>query len=1126
MECPGCQHENPDEARFCGECGSSLIHAVTCASCGQANPGGQKFCNGCGLRLEASAVPSERDPRAYTPKHLVEKILRSKSALEGERKQVTVLFVDVRRSMEIAERMDPEPWSLLMQRLFQMLSDGVGRYEGFVDKFTGDGIMALFGAPIAHEDHAQRACYAALHLRDSLRAYSDELRLSQGLDFAVRMGINSGEVVVGRIGDDLRMEYTAHGHTVGLAQRMESLAPPGGVCVSEATGRLVSGYVTLRDLGASQVKGASQPVRVFELEGLGEIRSRFELARARGLTRFVGRDDDMAVLEQALSQARAGHGQVVGVVAEAGGGKSRLCFEFVERCRARGLTVLQGTAAAHGRSGPFLPILQILRQYFGIVEQEGDRVVRERIAGRLLLIDEGLREFLPVVFDFMGSPDPERPARGMDPDARQRQLFNVWRRVVARGEGASVTFIEDLHWIDAGSEVWLEQMVEAAAGSKTLLLLNFRPEYRAAWMQKTWYRRLPLLPLTSTAIHDLLRDLLGADPRIAGLADTIYESTAGNPFFAEEVVQNLIESGGLEGSRGAYRLVTPVERLEVPATVQSVLAARIDRLGEREKQVLQAASVIGRDFSEPILSAVLAWPPGDLSGALQALRSGEFLHEQSLYPVTEYAFKHPLTQEVALGSQLREHRARTHGAVARAREKLDADRLDEQAALLAYHWEAAGEAETAARWHARAARWSGVDNAATALRHWHQVRTLLAGAHESETLRLEAAMGCLSLAWRMGMDEQQARAILADGLALAEQKGDLRSRVLLLISFSSMYSTGTIEASGRPDEVDEAFELGRQSGDPELRFTVHEEMIDRLHFTGRLTNAAALCDEYISLGRALESGTIVRGNPVVWAIARRAWVWNELGRLEAAADSLPECAESLRKTPATGEYQSYTELVWAQNRVLAGDIDAACLHARRGFDIADKLGGNLARVWADELLGVTLACVGQTNAAVEHLERALRRAREARTWLKIEAEILAYLAEARLYIGDGEAAQRLAEEAIESGRSRKTPVWEARAYLALARVLLARNSADAKDDIETALATCLSLLHQTRARVYEPYVHELRAELAHVGGDVALGERELREAHRLFAAIGATGHAARLADKFEATAPVSSTKGI
>jgi class 3 adenylate cyclase len=504
---------------------------------------------------------------------------------------VTVLFADVKGSLELAEQVDPEEWHAILNRFFQILADGVHRFEGTVNQYTGDGIMALFGAPIAHEDHAQRACYAALHLRDELRGYADELRVERSLSFSTRIGLNSGEVVVGKIGDDLRMDYTAQGSTVGLAARMEQLAEPGKILLTEHTARLASGYFQTRDLGATAVRGLREPLQISELEGVGALRSRFDLSRARGLARFVGRDDDMRTLEAALERGREGTGQVVGVVAEAGVGKSRLCYEFLERCRARGLRVNEGRAVAHGKNIPFLPILRIFRAYFGITDQDGDRRAREKVAGRLLLLDEGFREVLPVLFEFFGVADPERPAPPMDPEARQRQLFAVLRRLVQRddAEGPAVTLIEDLHWIDAGSEAYLEQWVEAISGGRGLLLVNFRPEYRAGWMQKSYYHQLPLLPLGIEATRELLEDLLGSDPSTARLAETIQARTEGNPFFTEEVVQSLVESGHLEGRKGSYRLVTPVERLEVPDSVHALLAARIDRLAEREKRLLQTA---------------------------------------------------------------------------------------------------------------------------------------------------------------------------------------------------------------------------------------------------------------------------------------------------------------------------------------------------------------------------------------------------------------------------------------------------------------------------------------------------------------------------------------------------------
>ncbi|NIQ90348.1 MAG: adenylate/guanylate cyclase domain-containing protein, partial [Deltaproteobacteria bacterium] len=351
----------------------------------------------------------ERNPRDYTPKHLADKILQSKSALEGERKQVTVLFADVKGSLELAEQVDPEEWHRILDRFFQILADGVHRFEGTVNQYTGDGIMALFGAPIAHEDHAQRACYAALHLRDELRRYADELRRTKALSFSVRIGLNSGEVIVGKIGDDLRMDYTAQGHTVGLAQRMEQLAPPESTYLTDQTARLVEGFFRLRDLGEFDLKGAGQPVRAFELEDVGALRTRLEVSRARGFSKFVGRDREMASLESALAQAGEGRGQVVGVVGEAGVGKSRLCLEFVERCRARGIAVYEAHCPAHGKAVPFLPLLELLRAYFGIAERDTAAEARRKIAGTLLLLDEGMRELLPLVFDFMGVPDPEHP---------------------------------------------------------------------------------------------------------------------------------------------------------------------------------------------------------------------------------------------------------------------------------------------------------------------------------------------------------------------------------------------------------------------------------------------------------------------------------------------------------------------------------------------------------------------------------------------------------------------------------------------------------------------------------------------------------------------------------------------
>jgi class 3 adenylate cyclase len=420
---------NPEAMKFCGQCGKPL--ASGCPQCGFENPQSFRFCGECGAQLQVrgsgsrvqgsgpsanlttnSLTTSNFSPSPRTPKHLAERVLRSKSAVEGERKQVTVLFADVKGSMELAEQLDPEAFSTIMQRVFGLLSEGVERVEGFVDKFTGDGIMALFGAPIAHEDHAQRACFAALHIRDALKRYADELRRTAGVSLSARIGINSGEVVVGKIGDDLRMDYTAQGHTVGLAQRMEARAAADSTYLTAHTARLVEGYFQLRDLGEFDLKGVSAPLRAYELQGVGSLRTRLDVSRSRGFSKFVGRDREMLTLESALEAAIGGHGQVVGVVAEAGTGKSRLCLEFVERCRARGVRVSEGHCPAHGKTIPYLPLLEMLCDVFGIAERDTNHEARRKIAGELLLLDDPFQELLPILFEFMGVADPARPAGG------------------------------------------------------------------------------------------------------------------------------------------------------------------------------------------------------------------------------------------------------------------------------------------------------------------------------------------------------------------------------------------------------------------------------------------------------------------------------------------------------------------------------------------------------------------------------------------------------------------------------------------------------------------------------------------------------------------------------------------
>jgi class 3 adenylate cyclase/tetratricopeptide (TPR) repeat protein len=1038
-----------------------------------------------GASRDVAAV-NERDPRAHTPEHLVEKIRDARADLDGERKQVTVLFADVMGSMDLAERTDPELWRSIMDRFFTILCDGVHRFEGTVDKFTGDGIMALFGAPLAHEDHAQRACWAALTLQRELADYATEVRRSDGLNFSVRMGINSGEVVVGQIGEDLRLEYTAVGHTVGLAQRMESLAEPGRAYLTEHTARLVSAYLDLDDLGEFDVKGVSDPVHVHALAGAGGAHTRLDISRARGFTRFVGRGDEMTTLEAALEQARSSSGVVVGVVGEAGVGKSRLCHEFLERARRRGIPVYAAQGQAHAREIPFLPVLQMMRNYFGIAESDSDQRAREKVAGRMLLLDPAFAEDLPLLFDFLAVPDPHRPAPRMDPEARQRTLLEMVKRLVHAGthENPGIYLLEDAHWFDPGTEIFATQFIEALPGSRTLAITNFRPEYSASWMRKSYYRQISLAPLGAEAIRALLAELLGEHPSLNGLPDLIQERTSGNPFFIEEVVRALAESGNIEGKRGAYRLARPVDDTGVPPTVNTILAARIDRLSEREKSLLQTAAVIGREFSEPVLARAAALGEDELEPALRALIVAEFLYEQELYPEAVYAFKHPLTQEVAYQSQLGERRAAVHRRVAEALQELYADKLDERSALLAQHWEAAGDALAAAQWHARAAGWVGLNDIGEALRHWRKVSELveaLPDSPESSTLALAARVARLHYGWRLGISEQEATAHYEAGRELAQRSGDSVNLLMITAAYANVRGlSGHVEEYG--ELAEEVNRLGIDIGDPGLRIATMGSTAYARFLRGHLAESLAIVDEGIALGAEDPTlgGGLVLTCPYAWHLMFRGALLGNMGYPEEAAPMLERALETAAEhgdhETETWTHGNYVSLAWN-----TGQQELALGHATQAYEIAERIGDAFSRIFALYGLGCARLMAGEASEAVTLLERSIELGREARTSLEQESLRVAVLSEALLSAGDVGRALRAAEESVRLARERGNEAIIAVCYRVLAEALLASDASGKATAALQALEKATAAAEATGFRSELPFIARARQKLVPVG---------------------------------------------
>jgi AAA ATPase domain/Adenylate and Guanylate cyclase catalytic domain len=459
----------------------------------------------------------------------------------------------------------------------------------------GDGIMALFGAPLAHEDHAVRGCYAALRMHWAVGRYAEDLRRSQGLDVQIRVGLNSGEVVVRSIGSDLHMDYTAVGQTTHLAARMEQLARPGATLVTGNTLRLCEGYVQVNPLGPMPVKGMSEPIDVYQLTGAGAARTRFQAAAARGLTRFVGRDAEVDQLRHALDRAAAGHGQLVAIVGEAGVGKSRLFYEFTHSHRVQGWLILESGSVSYGKATAYLPVIDLLKGYFKIQDRDDQREIRDKIIGRVLGLDRSLEALLPPVLALLDVP-VEDPGWGtLDPPQRRQRTLEAVKRLLLRESQVQplVLVIEDLHWIDNETQALLDNLVESLGSIRLLLLVNYRPEYEHRWGRKTYYTQLRLESLPPESTSELLHALLGDAPGLDPLKQMLRRR--GNPFFLEEIVRTLVETKALDGERGAYRLVRPVQSLQIPATVQAILAARIDRLPVEEKQLLQTASVIGKD---------------------------------------------------------------------------------------------------------------------------------------------------------------------------------------------------------------------------------------------------------------------------------------------------------------------------------------------------------------------------------------------------------------------------------------------------------------------------------------------------------------------------------------------------
>ncbi len=1069
MTCSGCGHGNPAGVRFCGGCGARL--ETVCASCQAPNPPGNRFCHGCGGALQAEAATGRfASPQAYTPKHLAEKILTTGSALTGERKQVTVLFVDVSGFTSLSERLDPEDVHQLMSRAFDLMLAEVHRYEGTVNQFLGDGIMALFGAPIAHEDHARRAVHAALGIGRALEAYQTELA-PRGIRFRARQGLNTGLVVVGSIGSDLRMDYTAVGDTTNVAARLQQASEPGRVTISEATHRLIHGYFATRPLGALQLKGKAEAIAAWEVVSAHEARTRLEVEADRGLTPFVGRERELGALVDAFERARAGQGQVAFLVGEAGIGKSRLLLELRRRV-ADDAAWQEGHCLSFGKTMTFHPLVDLLRRQFAIGETDDETAMAEKIERGVTDIAGDGSVAAPYLKALLSIDPGDAAVKAMSPAERRGETFEALRSLFVRAaeRRPQILVIEDLHWIDSASEQFLATLMDSVPALRLLLVFTYRPGYASPFGERSYFTRVVPAALTAEDSARMAAAVLATDSLPDELRTLLGGKAEGNPFYVEEMVKSLEESGALRRVGTRYELARPASEITIPGTIQDVIAARIDRLSEAPKRTLQLASVIGREFTRRLVDR-LAEIRERTEEFLRELTALELVNEHRRYPELAYMFKHALTQDVAYGSLLVQRRRELHGLVGLAIEDLYADRLPEHLEMLAYHFARAEDWERALAYLLKAAekatkafglrqaldlygealeiaRRLGERVPAATFMAIHRARAdLFFGIGEFDRSRTEAE-ALVELTRRVQDRPAEAGALIQVASALQWMEDFPpaleRAREAIEIAESSgaqaplggaLYVRGYVHlVSGRLEAAEEdlgrALAIGRAGHETGRQGLALHTLALRRSWQGEYQQSLKLANEAVEIAR--EHRLVV---PLIRGLWNRGVAWTDLGDYDRALAALNEglaLAEKVGDEALVPRIRN--TLGWL--RIDCGDFASGIELSERSYEetnLSSRAGhgtGAERRAFIRINEGDAWMAQGDFGGAARALEEALHTVQHPppsrwMTW-RYSAHCYASLGQLALLRGDPERARRLADQSLETAvptRSRKYESW-------------------------------------------------------------------------------------------------------
>ncbi|HET7874555.1 MAG TPA: AAA family ATPase, partial [Methylomirabilota bacterium] len=987
----------------------------------------------------------------------------------------------------------------LLDPVLEHMMEAVHRYEGTVNQVMGDGIMALFGAPLAHEDHAVRACYAALAMQTAIRRYTEEVRRAHGIEVQIRVGLHSGEVVVRAIGSDLHMDYSAIGQTTHLAARMEQLARPGSILIPRDTLGLAEGYIEVKPLGPVPVKGLPDPVEVFEIVRSQRVRSRLQAAAARGLTPFVGREREVEQLQRALERAAAGHGQLVAVAGEPGVGKSRLFWEFTHSHRAHGWLVLETSSTSYSKAISYLPVSEMLRTYFQIEDRDDARRIREKVTGKLLTLDEALRPTLPAFLQLLDVAVDDPEWQTPDPPQRRQRTLDALKRLLLRESQVQplLLIFDSLHWIDSETQAFLDSLVDSLPTARVLLLVNYRPEYLHNWGSKTYYTQFRIDPLPPASADELLQALVGPDQELEPLKQLLIARTEGNPFFLEESVSTLAEAGALAGARGAYRLTKAVQSIQVPATVQAVLAARIDRLPLEAKRLLQAAAVVGKDVLLPVLHALANLPEDVLHRSLAQLQASEFLYEVSLFPTVEYTFKHALTHDVAYGTLLQDRRRALHARVTEAIEHLYPDRLVEHVERLAHHalrgevWPKAVTylRQAGAKAAARAANREAVLLFEQALQALGKLPEGRERAEQALDLRLDLRPPLLQLG-----QLERVLELSQDAEAMAEKLGDeqrLARVYTYLINY--YYLKGDPELAIEYGE--RCLRIGDAARDPALQALARSYLGYSTHAQGQYRRAEQILRQNVeALEGAQHNGPGMQaGISFVTSSGWLAFTLAELGEFDAAGAAL-EHAE--RAAEASGH--AYTQtiartlagLVWLRR----GQLERALPLLEKSLEACREKNLDVWRPIPSSLLGHVLVRLGRVEDGLPLLEDAIKRSEElgVRAYLALWT---AQLAEGLLVVRQLDRAREVAQRALDLARTHKERGHQAWALRVLGEICVKSDPPQIGEG-EAYFGQALALADSLQMR---PLVARIHLGLGRL--DRLAGRREQAEEH-LATALG------------------------